>query len=204
MHRSHLISSTIPAALICDSTFIWKYGLGMIRPMTPNLKKYITNGYLIAKQQSKSSQRSWAWILQHYATPLRFIIIMQPPESTTNFTRAKTFMTSLTATLNIFPIPASPRWKRHLTFPFAFIRPRLARAWVSAANENAEVMSTEGIAIKGLYSCGNDMNSIMGGHYPGPGAQLGPGMTFAYIAARHASQRISAHGVAKSSPGIIS
>ena len=36
------------------------------------------------------------------------------------------------------------------------------------------------------YAFGNDMQSVMGGEYPGPGTQLGQGMTFAYLAALHA------------------
>ena len=32
-----------------------------------------------------------------------------------------------------------------------------------------------GAPIPGLYACGNDMASIMRGHYPGPGITLGPG-----------------------------
>lgn len=43
--------------------------------------------------------------------------------------------------------------------------------------------------IPGLYAIGNDMHSIMGGTYPGPGITLGPGLTFAYLAAGHAAQR---------------
>ena len=41
--------------------------------------------------------------------------------------------------------------------------------------------------LSGLYACGNDMNSIMGGHYPSGGITLGPAMTFGYLAARHAA-----------------
>jgi hypothetical protein len=34
-----------------------------------------------------------------------------------------------------------------------------------------------------LFACGNDMNSIMDGAYPGPGITLGPALVFGYIAA---------------------
>jgi hypothetical protein len=36
---------------------------------------------------------------------------------------------------------------------------------------------------------GNDMHSIMGGVYTAPGITLGPGLVFAYLAARHAAGR---------------
>jgi succinate dehydrogenase/fumarate reductase flavoprotein subunit len=51
---------------------------------------------------------------------------------------------------------------------------------------NAQVCDAAGKPIAGLYAVGNDMQSIMGGEYPGAGAQLGPGMTFGYLAALHA------------------
>lgn len=43
--------------------------------------------------------------------------------------------------------------------------------------------------IVGLYAVGNDMHSIMGGVYTAPGITLGPGLVFAYQAARHAAAR---------------
>jgi hypothetical protein len=50
------------------------------------------------------------------------------------------------------------------------------------------VLDAAGAPIPGLYACGNDMNTIMNGKYPGPGITLGPALTFAYIAARHLAQ----------------
>lgn len=54
-------------------------------------------------------------------------------------------------------------------------------------DENARVLSQDGTAIAGLYACGNDMDSIMAGAYPAPGITLGPALTFAYLAAKHAA-----------------
>ena len=54
---------------------------------------------------------------------------------------------------------------------------------------NARVLNASGQAIDGLYACGNDMHSIMGGVYPAPGITIGPGLTFGYLAAKHAVQR---------------
>ena len=56
-------------------------------------------------------------------------------------------------------------------------------------NAHAQVCAASGEAIPGLYASGNDMHSVMGGEYPGAGAQLGPAMTFGYIAAMHAVAR---------------
>jgi len=55
-----------------------------------------------------------------------------------------------------------------------------------ATNESAQVLGSDGAPIAGLYACGNLAATVMGHSYPAAGATLGPGMTFAYIAARHA------------------
>ena len=51
----------------------------------------------------------------------------------------------------------------------------------------ARVLAADGTPIAGLYACGNDMNSVMKGAYPGPGITLGPALTFGYLAARDAA-----------------
>ncbi|MFV2948315.1 hypothetical protein [Pseudomonas japonica] len=35
------------------------------------------------------------------------------------------------------------------------------------------------------------MNSLMAGTYPGPGITLGPGLTFGWLAACHAAERLA-------------
>ncbi len=55
-------------------------------------------------------------------------------------------------------------------------------------NEYAQALGGSGAPISGLYVAGNDMASVMGGHYPSGGITLGPAMTFGYIAAHHIAE----------------
>ena len=49
------------------------------------------------------------------------------------------------------------------------------------------MLDAAGAPIPGLYACGNDAQSVMGSEYPGAGCQVGAGLTFGYVAARHAA-----------------
>ncbi|GAA1196121.1 FAD-dependent oxidoreductase [Prauserella alba] len=48
----------------------------------------------------------------------------------------------------------------------------------------SRVLDAEGEPVPGLYAAGCDQASVMGGHYPAGGINLGPAMTFGWIAAR--------------------
>jgi predicted oxidoreductase len=63
-------------------------------------------------------------------------------------------------------------------------------------NEWAQVTKADDLPIAGLYACGNEANSIMGGVYPGPGITIGPAIAFAYRAVRHALNEASARQAA--------
>jgi succinate dehydrogenase/fumarate reductase flavoprotein subunit len=54
-------------------------------------------------------------------------------------------------------------------------------------NALAQVLARDDQPVEGLYAVGTDMASIMGGYYPSGGINLGPAMTFGYIAGRHAA-----------------
>lgn len=49
-------------------------------------------------------------------------------------------------------------------------------------DEWARVLREDGSVIEGLYATGNNMASVMGHTYPGPGSTLGPSATFGYVA----------------------
>ncbi|MEE4417997.1 FAD-dependent oxidoreductase [Streptomyces bugieae] len=57
----------------------------------------------------------------------------------------------------------------------------------------ARVLREDGTAIDGLYASGNVSSAVMGETYPGPGATIGPAMTFSWLAAHHIAHTRS-HG----------
>ncbi|MFT0624138.1 FAD-dependent oxidoreductase [Ectopseudomonas guguanensis] len=52
---------------------------------------------------------------------------------------------------------------------------------------HARVLDAHDEPIPGLYAAGTDMASPLGGHYPSGGINLGPALTFGYIAGRRAA-----------------
>jgi succinate dehydrogenase/fumarate reductase flavoprotein subunit len=54
-----------------------------------------------------------------------------------------------------------------------------------ATNAWGGVINRGGAPVEGLFAVGNDMASLFDGHYPGPGSNLGPAMTFGYLCARY-------------------
>ncbi|HEY2507073.1 MAG TPA: 3-oxosteroid 1-dehydrogenase [Streptosporangiaceae bacterium] len=54
-------------------------------------------------------------------------------------------------------------------------------------DERARVLRADGSVIEGLYAAGNTSALVMGRSYAGPGATIGPAMTFGYLAALDAA-----------------
>jgi 3-oxosteroid 1-dehydrogenase len=56
-------------------------------------------------------------------------------------------------------------------------------------DERARVVRADGSVIDGLYAAGNTSAMVMGRSYAGPGATIGPAMTFGYLAALDAVKK---------------
>ena len=69
-------------------------------------------------------------------------------------------------------------------------RGQVLRAGASSFHAEARVLREDGTPVENLYAIGNDMQSIMGGVYPGPGITIGPGIVFGYVAATHAARKV--------------
>lgn len=177
----------IPAWMICGRNFIRRYGLGVIRPRTPSLRRYVRSGYLVeAATLTELAERLPVPVEALSATVERFDGFARAGVDA-DFHRGETSYERAAGDPGrgpnpcLGPIGPGPFYAVELhPTPLGTSRGLLADA-------NALVLDGHGRAIPGLYVCGNDMQSVFGGAYPGAGAQLGPAMTFGWIAARHAA-----------------
>lgn len=187
MQAAHRESPAIPAFLVCDARALRAYGLGIVRPGGRGLQPFIDDGYLVrgATLAELASQLGVdAAGLQATVTRMNaFARDGRDPE----FSRGET------AYQRNLGDPAWPGPNPNLgpidTAPFYAIRlfpGDIGAAMGLVTDSEARVLDADDRPIPGLYAVGNDMQSVMGGAYPGPGVTVGPGLVFAYLAARHA------------------
>jgi succinate dehydrogenase/fumarate reductase flavoprotein subunit len=186
----------IPCFILTDAVGLKKYGLGMVRMGTRNVAPDLADGYLIeaptiAELAGKMNVDAAA-LKETVANMNAYARNGVDPEfgrGTTPYHRANGDA-SIGPNPTLGPISTGP-----------FYAVRLYPGDIGAAtglvtNEWAQVTQADDQPIAGLYACGNEANSIMGGVYPGPGITIGPAIAFAYRAVQHALSEAAARQAA--------
>ena len=183
MHRSHETVPTIPAWLICDRAFIERYGLGRVPPGRRSWRKLIASGYLV----EADTLDALAAKIKVDLDGLRDSVARNNRSAVTgideDFGKGSTDFDRHNGDPGHKPNPCVGPIGSAPYYAMAVYPSTLGSSVGLKADADGRVLSTSGAPISGLYACGNDMASIMRGHYPGPGITLGPGMVFAYRAA---------------------
>lgn len=179
-----------PAWLVCEERFVRRYGLGAIRPGAGarTLERHVRSGYLLRAADAQALARAAGIDAAGLAGTLRDYNAHARRGEDPAFGKGHTVLSRFAGDPGHAPNPGLAPIERG---PFCAMPVWAADAASGAGlrtDAHARVLDAEGAPIAGLYACGNDMASVMGSAYPGPGITLGPAMTFAYIAARHAAQ----------------
>ena len=189
MYRAHAedpAAPAIPAWLICDRRFIWQYGLGLIRPRTPFLGSFLRRGYLHgASTLAGLAQRIGVDAIGLLET-VRAFNAGAARGVDEAFHRGENAYDRAAGDAAHDPNPCLGPIEAGPFYAVAVVPTPLGTSLGLLTNTAAQVLDARHEAIPGLYACGNDMHSAFGGEYPGAGSQLGHGMTFGYLAARHA------------------
>jgi len=176
---------SVPAYLICDRKSLWQYGLGAVRPMHVGLRAHLRSGYL-------SEARSLAELAARIgvnAEALAATVATYNRDAErgvdTLFGRGSNVYHRYTGDPDNLPNPCMRPMR---TPPFYAVEIHAGDLGTAAGLRTGgygEVLDRDRRPVAGLYACGNDMNSIMAGSYPGPGITLGPALVFGYLVGMH-------------------
>ena len=170
MYKAHETVPSIPAFLITDSEGLRRYGLGMVRPGGKGLAPFLADGYLTAAPSLAELAGKLgidaAGLSETVARMNEYARTGIDPEfgrGTTAYHRVNGDASRGLPNPNLGPIGAAPFYAVKL------LPGDIGAATGLVTDENAQVLGPDDRPIGGLYAVGNDMQSVMGGVYPGAG-----------------------------------
>ena len=173
------------AFLICDHRFIEKWGLGLALPGGRPRNHLIENGYL----KRAGSLSDLAALLK--IDPDRLVATVERYNKQaeagldTDFGKGSTAYNRYLGDPEHSPNPCLAPLGAGPYYAVEVVAGDIGTACGVQTNSFAQALDSTGEPISGLFVVGNDMQSVMGGAYPGPGITLGPGLTFGWVAAQY-------------------
>lgn len=173
--------------LIADHRFVRRYGLGFAKPFPLPIGPHLRSGYLKRAASIEAlalacgiEPQALAGTVRAYNEPARR---GEDPQ----FGRGSTPFNRRGGDPRHTPNPCVAPVERG---PFYAVKAQPGSFGTFSGlrtNRFAQVLRRDEQPVAGLYAVGADMASVMGGHYPSGGINLGPALTFGWIAGRHAA-----------------
>lgn len=179
-----------PCHLVCDAKALAAYGLGLARPAPASNAGLVSQGYLMKAASLDELAGKIGVPARAIKETVERYNLDAAEGSDSQFAKGESSYNRSMGDAARQPNPCLAPVKEPPFYAVKLVTGDLGSARGVRTDPHARALDAAGEAIPGLYVAGNDMNSIMNGTYPGPGITLGPALTFGYIAARHAVDRI--------------
>ena len=175
----------VVAYLLADHRAMRRYGLGFAKPFPFPLATYLRSGYL--KRGATVAALAAACGIDALALTATIAEYNRDAVNGDDpaFGRGSTPFIRFGGDADRRPNPCVAPLARGPYYAVKLLPGSLGTFAGIGTDRHARALSADGSPIAGLYAVGNDMASVMGGHYPGGGITLGPAMTFGYLAACH-------------------
>lgn len=178
------------AWLVCDHRFIRRYGLGAVKPAPVPMAGMLRNGYL----RRADTLAALAQLCEIDAPTLQRTVAryntMALAGRDEDFAKGDTPYNRVQGDATLSgPNPCMAPLVQAPFYAVCIEQGSLGTFAGLRVNHHAQVLHANGQPIEGLYAGGNDMSSMMAGHYPSGGITLGPAMTFGMLAAEHLAQQ---------------
>jgi len=181
--------TTSTAYIVADTRAITKYGLGIVRPGGNNLRPYLADGYLTCADSLTALAQKLGVDVDALQASVRQMNDAAIAGVDKVFNRGSNAYQINNGDPGHGPNPTLGRLDTAPYYAVKLYPADIGSAKGLIGDEQARLLRADTSVIDGLYACGNDLHSVMGGVYPGPGITLGPGIAFAYLAAKHAAGR---------------
>ena len=179
------------AFLLCDRPAINRWGLGYVKPAPVPRGGHIRSGYLLIGRNLRDLAAKMGIDPMRLEQTVADFNDQARKGKDPWFHRGESAFDRFNGDPAHKPNPNLGPLERGPFYAVRLVPGEIATFAGLKTDAAARVVGPDGTPVSGLYAVGNDMASIMGGSYPAAGITLGPGMTFAYIAARHLAQGAS-------------
>jgi len=173
---------------LCDHRFLRRYGLGAAHPFPLPLRPHLRSGYLqrasTIEGLAKACGIDGATLVRTVERYNEHARRGEDPE----FERGSAAFNRKNGDPLVTPNPCVAPIERAPFYAVKVLPGCFGTFAGLKTNAFAQVLDRSEEPIAGLYAVGADMASVMGGFYPSGGINLGPAMTFGYIAGRHAAK----------------
>jgi len=183
MLRSNRRSGSVPCYLICDRSFIDDYGLGLVRPGTRHLKKYVKAGYLFEGATIEALAENIGVDAPELSRTIDRYNVCAELGIDEEFGRGASELNRFNGDPLNQPNPCLRRLGPGPYYAVAVWPSDLASSAGLSTDWRGRVLARGGASLRGLYAAGNDAASIFRGTYPGPGTMIGPAIVFGWCAA---------------------
>jgi succinate dehydrogenase/fumarate reductase flavoprotein subunit len=174
----------VEAWQIADAAFVRKFPLGMAKPLPVPLFPYIRSGYLKKGNTLEELAAACGIDPQGLTATVAAFNANARLGIDPDFNRGETEFNRYGGDPGNTPNPSLRPLEKGPFYAVKIVPGSFGTFAGLAADHHARVLDTQGQPISGLYVAGNDQASVMGGHYPAGGINLGPALTFGYIAGR--------------------
>jgi len=169
---------------IADSRFVRRFPLGMAKPLPVPLFPYLRSGYL-KKGRTLEDLAAECGIdpAGLRETVERFngqAALGEDPD----FGRGSTPFNRYGGDATVKPNPSLGPIEKGPFYAVRVVPGSFGTFAGLDVDGRSRALDDDGSPIAGLYVAGNDQASVMGGHYPAGGINLGPALAFGYVAGR--------------------
>ena len=176
-------AKAVPAFLVCDHRFLRKYGLGMVRPAPFGYRRFVRDGYLVQASTIAGLAAQLDVDVVGLTETVRRNNLYAASGDDPEFGKGSDPYSRSLGDPQHKPNPGLGPIEQAPYYAIRLYPGDTATTRGLVVDACARVLDAEGSPIAGLYAAGPDMANPTMGTNPSGGCNIGPAITFGYLAA---------------------